>query len=101
MNGSGSLTTFSREGRYWVSRQQQRGQKHGQCAKEAPTCGLPEGFFIADKPLANVLTKNSVEAGRFYFDHAGGRLYFTDNPTGSKVEAIVGLASKKWRVFLG
>jgi len=43
LNGSRLLTTFSREGRYWVaSGQEQRGQRHGQCAKEAPACDLPE-----------------------------------------------------------
>jgi hypothetical protein len=90
LNGSRLLTTFSREGRYWVaSGQEQRGQKHGQCAKEAPACDLPEGFFIDDKPLGQVLSKESVQTGRFYLDHASGRLYFADDPTGHKVEATV------------
>jgi hypothetical protein len=90
LNGSRLLTTFSREGRYWVaSGQEQRGQRHGQCAKEAPACDLPEGFFIDDKPLGQVLSKESVETGRFYLDRASGRLYFADDPTGHKVEATV------------
>jgi hypothetical protein len=90
LNGSRLLTTFSREGRYWVaSGQEQRGQKHGQCAKEAPSCDLPEAFFIDDKPLAHVLSKDSVETGRFYLDYASQRLYFADDPTGHRVEATV------------
>jgi hypothetical protein len=88
LNGSRLLTTFSREGRYWVaSGQEQRGRRNGRCAKEAPACDLPEGFFIDDKPLGRVLSKESVEAGWFYLDYASGQLYFADDPTGHKVEA--------------
>ena len=89
LNGSRLLTTFSREGRYWLASYEQRGRRHGQCAKEAPTCGFPEGFFIDDKPLGRVLSKDSVEAGRFYLDYANQRLYFADDPAGRKVEATV------------
>jgi hypothetical protein len=91
LNGSRLLTTFSRDGGYWVaSGQEQRGRKRGECAKEFPACNLPEGLFIDDKPLAQVLTKQGIEAGKFYFDHAGGRIYFADDPTVRKVEATVG-----------
>jgi Right handed beta helix region len=90
LNGSRLVTSFSREERYWVaSGQEQRGRKHGECRKEVPACSLPEGLFIDDKPLVQVLSKNDVEAGRFYFDHAGARIYFADDPTGRKVEATV------------
>jgi len=90
LNGSRLLTSFSREGPYWVaSGQMQHGDEHGLCAKQVPACGLPEGLFIDDKPLAHVLSKNDVEAGRFYFDHVGGRIYFADDPTGREVEATV------------
>lgn len=90
LNGSRLLTSFSREGRYWVaSGQEQRGHKDGVCTKEAPACGLPDGLLIDDKPLGQVLSKDDVEAGRFYFDHARGNIYFADDPTGRKVEATV------------
>lgn len=91
LNGSRLLTALTRDGHYWVaSGQEQRGQKRGQCAKEFPACNLPEGLFIDDKPLAQVLTREAVEAGKFYFDHATGRIYFADDPGGRKVEATVG-----------
>src|SRR5262249_3899065 len=87
LNGSRLLTIFKRDGRYWVaSGQQAFGRRHGECTKEAPACGLPEGFFIDDRPLTQVLSKDSVETGRFYFDRENGRLYFVDDPTGHKVE---------------
>jgi Right handed beta helix region len=93
LNGSRLLTTFSREGRYWVaSGQEPRGGRHGECTKDVPACGLPDGFFIDDKPLAPVLTKDAVEAGRFYLDRLSKRLYFVDDPSGRKVEAT-------WAVF--
>jgi parallel beta helix pectate lyase-like protein len=90
LNGSRLLTTFSHEGRFWVaSGQDQRGRKNGYCGKEIPACSLPESFFIDDKPLARVLSKDSVETGRFYLDYVSGRLYFVDDPTERKVEATV------------
>jgi hypothetical protein len=90
LNGSRLLTTFSHEGRFWVaSGQDQLGRRNGNCANENPACNLPESFFIDDKPLGHVLSKESVEAGLFYLDYASGRLYFVDDPTERKVEATV------------
>ena len=90
LNGSRLLTAFGREGRFWVvSGQDQRGSRSGECTDEGPACSLPEGFFIDDRPLGQVLSKERVEAGLFYFDHASGRIFFVDDPTGHKVEATV------------
>jgi hypothetical protein len=90
LNGSRLLTTFSREGRFWVaSGQHQHGREDGYCGEQTPACSLPEGFFIDDKPLGRVLGKDSIETGLFYLDYASGRIYFVDDPTGHKVEATV------------
>jgi hypothetical protein len=88
LDGSRLLTTFSREGRYWVaSGQEPYGRRRGRCAKSAPACNLPEGLFIDDTPLTQVVSKDDVKTGQFYFDRAGARIYFVDDPTGHKVEA--------------
>ena len=90
LNGSRLLRQFGRDNNYWVARdQRQRGQRRGECAKEAPACNLPEGLFIDDVPLVQVLAKEDVGPGRFYFDHAAGYIYLADNPAGHKVEATV------------
>ncbi|SHJ44366.1 Right handed beta helix region [Bradyrhizobium lablabi] len=90
LNGSRLLMQFGRENNYWVARgQRQNGQRRGECAKEAPACNLPEGLFIDDIPLVQVLAKDEVGPGRFYFDHAAGDIYFADDPAGHKVEATV------------
>jgi hypothetical protein len=91
LNGSRLLTDFSREGRYWVaSGQTQRGRKHGQCDRDTPACDLPEGVFIDDKPLHQVLTKARLDRDGFYFDYNNARIYLLDDPTNRKVEATVG-----------
>jgi len=91
LNGSRLLTKFSRDGSSWVANgQTQRGQKHGECLKTAPACDLPEAVFIDDKPLTQVLSKDAVKPGSFYFDYGGDRIYLGDDPTGHKVEATVG-----------
>src|SRR5260370_2369520 len=90
LNGSRLLMHFSRENNYWVARdQRQQGQRRGECAKEAPACNLPEGLFIDDIPLVQVLAKDDVGPGRFYFDHAARSIYFAVKPTGRKVQATV------------
>jgi hypothetical protein len=90
LNGSRLLTHFDREDDYWIAGDQhQLGKRSGECAKQAPACNLPEGLFIDDIPLVQVLAKNDVLPGRFYFDHAAGKIYFADNPLGRKVEATV------------
>jgi Right handed beta helix region len=90
LNGSRLLMQFGRENNYWVARdQRQHGQRRGECAKDAPACNLPEGLFIDDIPLVQVLAKDDVGPGRFYFDHATGYIYFADDPAGHKVEATV------------
>ena len=87
LNGSRLLTSFGQEDSYWVANGQvRRGRKHGQCMHVEPACNLPEGFFIDDKPLAQVLRKDDVKAGRFYVDYARGKVYFIDDPRDRKVE---------------
>jgi len=90
LNGSRLITTFKREGRFWVAGdQRQHGRKHGQCLLDAPACSLPEAVFVDDNPLIQVLNKESVGPNQFYFDYVGERIYLADDPTGRKVEATV------------
>jgi hypothetical protein len=64
---------------------------------------LAEGVFIDDKPLVQVLSKERVEPGRFYFDRPGARIYLADDPTSRRVEVTVTLfafMSKAPRVLI-
>lgn len=90
LSGARLIKTFERDSRYWVATgQTQHSRKYGECAKEFPACNMAEAFFIDDRPLRRVLSKEEVTEGRFYLDYASGRLYFVDNPWGRKVEATV------------
>jgi len=90
LNGSKLLTSFVREGRYWVAtNQSQHGRKHGECIRTEPACDLPEGVFIDDKPLHQVLSKDRLKSNAFYFDYANGKIYLADEPGDRKVEATV------------
>lgn len=90
LNGSRLLEHFDQEDGNWIAHGQwQRGKRSGECAPEAPACNRPEGLFIDDIPLIQVLAKDEVGPGRFYFDHAAGNIYFADNPAGHKVEVTV------------
>jgi hypothetical protein len=90
LNGSQLVADFTREGRYWVASSQfQPGPKHGECLPSAPACGLPEGVFIDDKPLNQVLSKDRLETNGFYFDYANRKIYLADDPRNRKVEATV------------
>jgi parallel beta-helix repeat protein len=88
LNGAQVLRHFEREGNMWVAPgQTQVGIKRGDCAKTHPACALSAGFFIDDKPLEQVVSKAELAPNRFFFDHAAGRIYFVDDPTGKLVEA--------------
>jgi hypothetical protein len=90
LSGAHQITTSERDGALWVaSGQTQHHPKHGQCARNFPTCNMPDVLFIDDRPLQRVLRKRHVAQGRFHLDHASGRLYFADDPQGRKVEATV------------
>jgi hypothetical protein len=87
LNGSVLLTAFSRSGRYWVATWRQlRVRRRGACMKTAPACDFPESLFVDDRPLVEVLKKEDVEAGRYYFDRADEKIYVADDPTNRKVE---------------
>ena len=95
MSGARLLTTFVREGSYWVATgQTQQGQVHGSCRKEADGtrylgCVYPEDLFIDDQMLWQVTSLGEVGPGRWYFDYDADKIYFVDDPSGKKVETSV------------
>lgn len=100
LSGARVLTSFSREGALWVAAgQTQQGQVAGECVASRPRCKYPEDLFINDVRLEHVATVAEVASGKWYFDYANDLIYFSDDPTGRRVEtgvvarAFTGLAS--------
>ncbi len=90
MSGARLLTAFDREGPYWVATgQTQQGQVHGVCATGHAGCSHPEDLFIDDVPLRQVTQLGEVGPGTWFFDYDADKIYFTDDPTGRKVETSV------------
>lgn len=90
LSGAKLLTTFSREGAYWVvSGQTQQGAVHGVCNADRPRCNHPEDLFFDDAPLVHVSSLAEVGPGKWFFDYAAGSIYFADDPAGHKVETSV------------
>jgi parallel beta-helix repeat protein len=90
LNGSGLITSFQREGRYWVAANPfQPGPPHGECLPSAPTCDRPQALFIDDRPLVKARSRRAVARGLFYIDYDGGKIYLADDPTGHIVEATM------------
>jgi hypothetical protein len=90
LSGARLLTSFERQGAYWVATQQtQQGQLNGQCDSSHPRCTYPEDLFFDDKPLTHVAALEQVTAGKWFFDYAADRIYFADDPTGHRVETSV------------
>jgi hypothetical protein len=95
MSGARRLTSFTREGRYWVATgQTQQGQATGRCIKNADGtryegCRYPEDLFIDDVPLWRVTTLSEVRPGKWYFDYDADKIFFADNPAGHKVETSI------------
>jgi hypothetical protein len=90
LSGAREIKEFHRDGNLWVaSDQTQKNTSGGSCAEDSPTCNLPDAFFVDDKPLRRVLSREEVSGGRFYLDQSKGLLYFADDPHGHKIEATV------------
>lgn len=90
LSGARLLTTFSRSGTYYVATgQTQQGYASGVCASGSPACALPEQLFIDDRVLTRVTSLSQVTSGKWYFDYAADKAYFSDNPSGHRVEISV------------
>lgn len=94
LNGSRLLTGFYREAPYWVAQWPGPfGQRHGECTRETPACGLPEALFLDEMPLERVLSKDLVQAGRFYLDRTERRVFLGTDPAGHRLEATANAAA--------
>ncbi len=90
LTGARLLTTFSREGAYYVAAgQSQEGQVHGACLADSPRCNRPEELFFDDMRLRHVGSLAEVGPGKWYFDYGADKIYFADDPTGRRVETSV------------
>lgn len=87
LNGARLLTSFQREGLYWVARvSAERSEPAGKCAPDAPVCFLPEDLFLDDVPLRHQPELAQVVPGKWYMDYDAGKIYLADNPEGHLVE---------------
>ncbi len=90
LSGARLLSSFTRAGALWVAANQtQEGVQHGECQAGFPRCRIPEELFIDDRLLVSVDSLSKVTTGTWYFDYAGDRIYFADDPSGRRVETSV------------
>ena len=96
LSGARLLSSFSREGPYYVaSGQTQEGPKgygtgttYGR-KSEYQEAKYPEDLYIDDRPLKQVGSKDLITSGEFFFDYPRDKIFFLDDPTGKKVETSV------------
>jgi len=94
LNGARRLTTFTRQGGYWIaSGQTQKGPvlaaASADCLPAYPRCAYPEQLFINNALLKHAGSLAAVGPGSWYFDYAADKIYFVDDPTGKTVETSV------------
>jgi parallel beta-helix repeat protein len=95
LSGARLLTSFTREGRYWVATdQRQQGPttvfgSAPRCAISHPRCDRPEDVFVDDQPLRHVRALGQVAPGSWFFDYVNNKIYLADDPTGRTVETSV------------
>jgi parallel beta-helix repeat protein len=90
LNGSKLLTSFTRDGSYWVAsgQTQQAAPYDFDCIPVTYTgCRYPEGVFYDDRSLRQETSLSDLDPGDFYFDYPADKIYLADDPTGHKVEA--------------
>ena len=89
LNGSRLVTDFSREGRYWVTRDQLRRDlpmASVVCLPGRERCSHPRAVFIDNVPLLHASRLQDLAPGRFFHDEERGRIYVLDDPRGRTVE---------------
>lgn len=110
LSGAKVLTSFTRQGNLWVAADQtQQGVQtsysepkclenpndrdfwtgHTDPSTNYTGCVFPEDLFIDNVPLWHVTSLSEVVPGKWYFDYAGHKIYFADDPTGRSVETSV------------
>lgn len=90
LNGSKVLTSFTRDGSYWLAsgQTQQAPTYNATCIPASYTgCIYPEDLFYDDRSLHQVTSLSNLTSGEFYFDYAADKIYIFDDPTGHEVEA--------------
>lgn len=90
MNGSRVLTSFVREGPYWVAHgQTQQAPAGGVCEPGYTGCRHPEDLFINNTMLRQVTARGELQPGSWYFDYAADKIYLAQSPDGQHVETSV------------
>ena len=91
LTGARVLTSFVREGRYWVATGQTQGvvSRTAACLDTNPRCAYPEDLFFDDVPLQHVVSLAQVGSGKWFFDYVNDRIYFWDDPTNHIVDTSI------------
>jgi hypothetical protein len=98
LSGARLLTSFTRQGSYWVvGNQTQQGQRlleirpsgKPNCLPAYPRCAYPEELFVNNVRLRHVSSLSQVGPGSWFFDYAADKIYLGQDPTGKTVETSV------------
>jgi parallel beta-helix repeat protein len=92
ISGARVLSSFVREGPYWVATgqtQEHSTNPQGVCTPTYTGCMYAEGVFFDDRNLWQVTSLAEVSPGTFYFDYLQDKIYLADDPQGHLVEASV------------
>ena len=84
-NGS-QVLTFKATGNQYVASATFDGLQHGNCVSTSPLCNYDQDMFIDSVLQTKATTKENLEAGSWYFDHANNEVYIPTNPEGHTVE---------------
>lgn len=88
LTGAVLLTSFARQGQYWVANVSvtQQASYPGKCDAQHPACTFPEDLFLDSVPLQRVTGLSEVSPGKWYLDYATQKAYVGSDPRGHVVE---------------
>jgi hypothetical protein len=84
-NGS-EVLSFKATGNQYFASAKFDGVAHGSCVSTSPLCNYDQDLFIDNVLQTKATTKENLEAGSWYFDHASNQVYLPTNPEGHTVE---------------
>jgi parallel beta-helix repeat protein len=90
LNGSQTLTLWSKVGNYWVAAapvtlNHPFGPAASYCQSVSSGCAYPQDLYVNNEPLVHQLSL-PISAGQWYFNYTARQVYLAQNPAGQIVE---------------
>jgi parallel beta-helix repeat protein len=96
LSGARPVGGWTRDGRAWMAKGglPRAPEAVGDC-RAGSACRFGETVLRDGRPLARVMNRSDLSAGRFYEDYGNDRIWLADDPNGHRIEVATASAAVK------